>query len=241
MNYRKSKNLSGWDFSSLNVSEKGPRTNYMNIVRKYSGLNKTLLDIGTGGGEIVLKLAQNFKECMAFDKNLKKIQTAKKNLKNSGFDNVKFFVADSDKINIENRSFDVIICRHAPFNPEEVLRLLKSGEIFITQQVSEGDKKNFKKLFGRGQCFDIPSGTLKKKYLKDLKSLGFRIIKQRTVNTTEYYKTMDDIIFLLSNSPIIPDFDLEKDENKLKELEKKFKTKDGIRTNSERFIIIASK
>ena len=49
---------------------------------------------------------------------------------------------------------------------------------------------------------------------------------------------MDDVIFLLANTPIIPDFDFKKEQDKLEKIERKFKTDKGIRTNSERFLIV---
>ena len=82
---------------------------------------------------------------------------------------------------------------------------------------------------------------MKERYLIELREAGIRIIKERTVNTTEYYESMDDVIFLLANTPIIPNFDLKKEQDKLEKIERKFKTDKGIRTNSERFLIIGRK
>ena len=79
------------------------------------------------------------------------------------------------------------------------------------------------------------------KYIQELKKSKFKILKKKTYNATEYYASMKDLIFLLKNTPIIPDFDIERDEKFLKEIEKKYKTKKGIKTNSFRFLIICKK
>ena len=60
-------------------------------------------------------------------------------------------------------------------------------------------------------------------------------------NATEYYEDMKDLIFLLKNTPIIPNFNIDKDSTFLKEIEEKYKTEEGIKTNSYRFIIICKK
>lgn len=150
-------------------------------------------------------------------------------------------LCDSERLPIAGASVNIVICRHAPFNAQEVFRLLKQGGTFITQQVSEGDKRNFKGIFKRGQAYGEKSGTLKKRYLKELREAGVRIIEERTVNTTEYYESMNDVIFLLANTPIIPDFNYDKEQDKLELIEKEFKTNNGVRTNSERFLIVGRK
>jgi hypothetical protein len=168
-------------------------------------------------------------------------KTAAENLDKRSIHNVNLILCDSEKMPIAGAHIDVIIDRHAPFNAREVSRILKLGGIFITQQVSEGDKRNFKEVFQRGQLYGEKVGTLKKRYLVELQEASIRIIKEQTVNTTEYYESMDDVIFLLANTPIIPNFDLKKEQDKLEKIERKFKTDKGMRANSERFLIVGRK
>ena len=67
------------------------------------------------------------------------------------------------------------------------------------------------------------------KYIQELKKSKFKILKKKTYNATEYYASMKDLIFLLKNTPIIPDFDIERDEKFLKEIEKKYKQKKELK------------
>ncbi len=119
--------------------------------------------------------------------------------------------------------------------------MLKPNGIFITQQVGEKDKENIKKIFGRGQSFGKKAGTLMKKYIDELKKAGFIIAIADDYNATEYYHDMKDLIFLLAHAPIIPNFNIKKDQKFLEKIENKYKTKKGIKTNSYRFLIIARK
>jgi len=239
--YRKPGKVRGWDFSQIKFSSEGPRINYCRVVESHLDKNQKLLDIGTGGGEKFLKFAPKVKEAIGIDVDPKMIKTARENLRKSGLSNVKFEVCDSEKLRLGDQEFDVVIDRQAPFNPKEVARVLKPGGVFITQQVSEGDKLNFKEIFRRGDSYGIKSGTLKNRYLGELRKAGMEIIEEKTANTIEYYRSMDDVIFLLANTPIVPDFDFEREQDKLKQIEERFTTEKGIKTNAERFLIVAKK
>lgn len=239
--YRKPGKVRGWDFSQIKFSSEGPRINYCKVVESYLDKSQKLLDIGTGGGEKFLKFALKVKEAIGIDANPKMIETARENLRKSGLPNVKFKICDSEKLKFRDQEFDVVIDRQAPFNAKEVARVLKPGGVFITQQVSEGDKSNFKEIFQRGQSYGIKPGTLKNRYLRELQKAGMEIIEEKTANTIEYYRSTDDVIFLLANTPIIPDFDFEREHDKLKQIEERFTTEKGIKTNAERFLIVAKK
>lgn len=239
--YKNPAKLKGWDFSQVRVIEEGPRIDYSKVVETHLGSNKILLDTGTGGGERLKTFAPKVREAIGIDVDRKMIKTAAENLGKSSLHNVNLILCDSEKMPIARAHIDIVTDRHAPFNAKEVSRILKPGGTFITQQVSEGDKRNFKEVFQRGQSYGEKSGTLKKRYLRELREAGIRIIEERTVNTTEYYESINDVIFLLANTPIIPDFDFKKEQDKLTKIEEKFKTNKGMRTNSERFLIVGSK
>ncbi len=241
--YDKVGSVIGWDFSDIAERTKtlGEKWDYVDLVKKYVNKEALLLDIGTGGGEILLKIAPFVKEAKGIDNSESMIKTAEKNLLKSRRSNVEFILADARSLPFQNESFDVVICRHSEFYPNEVSRVLKPGGIFITQQVGEKDKENIKKIFGRGQSFGEPVGALMNKYIKELKNSGFKILREDSYNAVEYYANMKDLIFLLKNTPIIPDFNIDKDSTFLREIEEKYKTKEGIKTNSYRFLIICKK
>lgn len=241
--YNRVGSVIGWDFSQIDSRMKsyGKKWNFTRILRDYVNKKTVLLDLGTGGGEMLLGIAPFVKKAYGIDHSESMVKTAKNNLRKSLLKDVEFKFADTKKIPFLDKSFDVVSCRHAPFYVKEVFRVMKPGGIFITQQVGEKDKQNIKKIFGRGQSFGEKAGTLMNHYVKELKYSGFKIIRRGIYNATEYYANMEDMIFLLRNTPIIPDFDTKNDEKNLRKLEKKYGSKKGIKTNSYRFIIIAEK
>ena len=233
----------GWDFSKVfeRVNTIGKKWNFLDIVKNHLKKETILLDIGTGGGEKILKMAKYVEKAFGIDISKGMIITAKKNQVESKMSNVEFKLANANKLPFPKDYFDVVTCKHAPFSVKELFRVLKPNGIFITQQVGEEDKQNIKDIFGRGQSFGEKDGTSMNKYIKELKKFGFEILKEDTYDATQYFESMEDIIFLLKNTPIIPNFKIEKDKEYLEEFKKKYKTEKGIETNSNRYLIISRK
>lgn len=232
----------GWDFSRLNKIEEGKKWDFVEEVAKITKPTSKLLDIGTGGGEQILRLAKKVKIITGIDHSVGMISTAKRNFNKSGYKNVHFLRMSSAKLKFPDSSFDIVTSRHCDFYPQEVYRVLVRGGRFLTQQVSEGDKINIKNIFGRGQAYGIKDGTLKNRYIKELKNLGFKNIRTRDYNSTVYYKTEKDLIFLLKHTPIIPDFGKNKiDFETLEKFVKENMTTKGMKTNTKRFMITARK
>ncbi|MBU3918674.1 class I SAM-dependent methyltransferase [Patescibacteria group bacterium] len=232
----------GWDFSKLKVISEGEKHNFYQEVVKSCQKSDLLLDIGTGGGEKVLKIAPLLFFLIGIDSSEAMINTADKNLRKSGLLNVRFLKMDAKKIIFPDEFFDIISCRHSNFFPKELIRALTERGIFLTQQVSEADKINIKKAFGRGQNFRIKDGTTKDHHIKELRKAGFSEIKSFDYNTKEFYQTPEDLIFLLRNTPIIPNFGCKSNDFKiLTQFIKDNATVKGIATNSKRYMIIAKK
>lgn len=201
-----------------------------------------LLDIGTGGGENLLEISSSALMLIGIDLSLSMIETAQTNLLKSSNQNVRFFQMDADHLQFPDQLFDVTSCCHSPFNPSEVARVLREKGIFLTQQVSEHDKYNLKETFGRGQSIHTEDGILKNHYVNELQEAGFSDVNAFEYDVKQYYETEDDLIFLLTHTPIIPNFGEKKEDFKLLEqFIEENRTNKGIVTNSKRFMIVARK
>ena len=232
----------GWDFSRLRCVVEGKEWNFYDEVKKKGGERLRLLDIGTGGGEKVLQIANYFQDITGIDVSEGMISTARKNLAISGFHNVEFVVMDAGHLQFPDQTFDVVSCRHSDFNPSEVYRILKKDGVFLTQQVSETDKFNIKQIFGRGQAFGLADGAAQDAYVLALKNAGFLKVGSLENNATEYYERLEDLIFLLKHTPIIPGFGKEIfDFEKLDQFIKENVSVKGIKTNSKRYMLVAKK
>lgn len=234
--------INGWDFSNVKSTYSGVSWDFYEEVKKKGEKTDVLLDIGTGGGENILKIASSFFFLIGIDVSNGMIETAQSNLENANVPNVKFFQMSSSDLQFPRGFFDIVSSRHAPFSSFEVHKVLKKGGWFLTQQVSEGDKQNLKEAFGRGQAYGQRDGALKEQYIQELHEAGFTEITSFEYDATEYLERMEDLLFLLKHTPIIPHFGKdEKDFDTLQTFVKNNYNTKGIRTNSKRFLIIAKK
>ncbi|MED5019138.1 class I SAM-dependent methyltransferase [Paenibacillus chibensis] len=234
--------LNGWDFSTLRVTVEGAAWNFSDQVKSWCRPADVLLDIGTGGGEALLALADSALLLVGIDQSEGMLETAAHNLGSSGRSNVRFLHMDAAQLHFPDAFFNVVTCRHSEFYAKEAARVLTKNGVFLTQQVSEGDKNNLKQAFGRGQAWNNEPGALKNRYAAELKAAGFARIQTFEYDATEYYHTAEDLIFLLKYTPIVPDFGHdETDFHILNRFIEEHQTDQGIRTNAERFIIIAEK
>ncbi|MDJ0332872.1 class I SAM-dependent methyltransferase [Planococcus sp. S3-L1] len=235
-------NLNGWDFSQIQVVVDEPEWNFYDEVKKKSKKTDVLLDIGTGGGENVLTVASSVLFTVGIDLSHRMIKTAKENLEKSNIPNVRVFQMSSENLQFPAGFFDIVLSRHAPFDAIEVANVLKTDGVFLTQQVSEADKLNIKTAFGRGQSFEEVDGTSKEKYVRELQKAGFSNVQAYEYNVMEYYRSPEDVIFLLQHTPIIPNFGKEQEDfSRLVTFIENNQTPKGICTNSKRFLIIAKK
>ncbi|MFD2329141.1 class I SAM-dependent methyltransferase [Cohnella sp. GCM10020058] len=230
----------GWDFSKLKVESEGIQADIYGEIKRMCRQSDLLLDIGTGGGEAVLAIREAALLLVGIDRSRGMIQTSQANLMRSGASNVRFFEMDAERLDFPEQFFDIVTCRHAGFSARQVAKVLSRDGIFITQQVAEGDKLNLKQAFGRGQSYGEADGTLMRKYKQELAEAGFFDIQSMEFDTVEYYRTPEDLIFLLKHTPIIPGFGQEEgDFEILRAFMEDNRTEKGIRTNAKRFRIKA--
>ncbi|MEK4251765.1 class I SAM-dependent methyltransferase [Paenibacillus sp. FSL W7-1287] len=232
----------GWDFSKVQCTVAGEMPNLYHLAAQHSPKKKLLLDIGTGGGEQVLEHCRAFQLVVGIDSSYEMIHAANTNLKASEHSNFRFFQMDCTDLKFPDHMFDMVSCRQAPFDPNEVSRVLAPSGLFITQQVSEHDKYNLKQAFNRGQSYGEADGAQQKVFVHQLQEAGFINIEVHEYDVTEYYHSAEDLIFLLKHTPIIPSFGIEEQDFDILE---KFiadnQQSKGIKTNSKRYIVTASR
>ena len=232
----------GWDFSSLKhkmIDNSGFK--YFDEINKEINEKTILLDIGTGGGEKLLKLISS--DCLlkiGTDFSKEMVSKAEENLKTKN-QNAVFLKMNSEQIMFPNNFFDIICARHTPFNASEVYRTLKNNGLFFSEQIDEEDCIELKNIFDRGQGYNnkIKSIDIMK---KEMQSNQFKDICFYEIKQEEYYEGEEDLIFLLNHTPIIPEFGKEeKDYERFSEYVSKNKTEKGIYVERRLFGIKARK
>jgi SAM-dependent methyltransferase len=135
----------GWDFSSMSEARQPVPWDYREVVLRYLRLSDAVLDIGTGGGERLRDLAGAFGSGLGIDVDPAMVRFA---AENSAVPNLSFRVC-SDRLESVPEMLDVIISRHAPFDPGAVAAHLRPGGYFITQQVGERNMACVKAALGQ--------------------------------------------------------------------------------------------
>lgn len=239
--YEQAGSLNGWNFSRLQVVEEGVRWDFFEEAAKRCTTSDLLLDIGTGGGERLLAASACALLAIGIDHSEAMIRTAAANLAASPASNVRFMRMEAEKLDFPDHFFNVITCRQSEFYAEEVRRVLVHGGVFLTQQVSEGDKSNIRHAFQERRAFgEKPDGTLQGRCLTELGEAGFTDLRCFEYDAEEYYGSVEDLIFLLKHTPIVPGFgEEESDFEILRKFVEQNRCEKGIRTNSKRFLIIA--
>ena len=143
--------IHGWDFSHIEgryMEEDDLPWDYCEEILRYLKPEMRILDIDTGGGEFLLSLNHPNENTAATENYPPNVDLCREKLLPLGID---FRAADGKGVlPFDDVSFDMVINRHGDFNPDEIHRVLKSGGLFITQQVgAENDRELVELLCGQ--------------------------------------------------------------------------------------------
>lgn len=239
-----------WNFSEIKcVTEKLTDWDYFEKIKENSNEKSLCLDLGTGGGENVLKNYPKVGMIIGTDFSKEMIETAKRNALRYPDKNVKFTVMDSQNMTFPEETFDLISARHTVINAKQIYKTLSKHGALVIEGVDKQDCWELKELFGRGQAYNNKIAISQKDY-EDIKEAGFSNIEKVQILENEYYETEDDLMKLLIKTPILDDFSETKNNFKysdkiekklLDEYVKKFKTDKGILLKRVSYGIVAKK
>ena len=205
-----------WDFSMINYeSECLTNWNYEEIVSQNINENTVVLDLGTGGGEKVLKRFPKAKEIIATDFSEEMVKTAKENLVKYGRENENIIFRQMDNLNMDvpDNYFDVVTARHTCTDPKAIFRVLKDGGKLILRGVDKLDCWSLKRLFKKGQAYEDNKPISLIDY-ENILDAGFKHVELVPIHVREYYKTKEDLLALLYKTPILCDFsEIEENDN----------------------------
>jgi len=234
-----------YKFSSRANLVKGEMPNFFNLVKKYSNKNFIALDLGCGSGELSIELSPYFKKIIGIDPVKRYIKTANEDKKYKKIKNVNFVIASGKKLPFNDNKFDLIISSRGPLSSNltffrESKRVLKNRGLLIEETIGESDKIELKEIFKRGQNYPTKGAKLNQ-VKKILDKENFTMLYNKNYIYYQNYKSMKNIINTLERAPIIPDFDVNKDNGRLKKVKNKLLTKNGIILSSHRLHWVARK
>ena len=127
--YSKEKN---WDFSQIKyttIYNPENEFDFYTMIKKYSNGKSLCLDLGTGGGENLLRYYPEVGYIIAIDNSKEMIETANKNLQLYKDKKVKFVIGDNLNLNFPNELFDLVSARNTNSDPGKVFNILKNDGV----------------------------------------------------------------------------------------------------------------
>jgi len=234
-------NLQGWDFSSINGrwNDPNPPWDYNLIVNSYLKDTDILLDMGTGGGEVLLAIGHPYKNTYATEAYVPNLELCQNTLSPLGITIAQTFT--DDKLPFENEKFDFIINRHESFDLTEVNRILKHNGYFFTQQVSNHNFYELMTMMNDKEAEYYHSHTIEK-YSETLVQLGFQVIIKDEVKYPIRFFDVGAVIFVAKACVWnFPDFSVETHFDKLRKIQHEIENNGYYQTTGGRFLLASHK
>lgn len=233
--------FSGWDFSYVDGTgriDAEPLTwsygsKALTLIRNSS----SMLDMGTGGGEFLSMLRPFPKTIYATEGYKPNVSIAKNRLEPLGVKVVE--IADDNFLPFENRFFDLIINKHESYSNQEVRRVMSDGGIFLTQQAGGLDCHDI------NDALDLPYNEefidwKLDKAVSDLENNGFVVLESGEEFPIQRFFDIGALVYYLKVIPWqAPDFNVEKDKQKLHEIHQLIQEKGYFDVRQHRFYVKA--
>ncbi len=241
--------FSGWNFEHLTETHRMIEAplgwNYYNVIFPWLSASETMLDMGTGGGEVLSRFKPLPAYTYATESYRPNISVAKKRLEPLG---VKVIELREEKHPPFNRNlpfdddvFDLTINRHEGYSPSELLRILKSGKKFITQQVGSLTVLNLRQSLLNTAIEKIANWNLQSA-VSELESAGFEIpYQQEEISYMRFYDIGAIAYYLKAIPWIIDGFTVKKYKDQLWKLHDHIHRDGYYDIINHKFVIIAEK
>lgn len=234
------KDFKGWDFSALkNKMRTSPLPwDYSKIVMHYLKPDDYLLDIGTGGGELLKTFHHAPQQTAVTESWRKNHQLLLETLAPLGVD-VHF--TNDDTLPFSDETFEIILASQASYDPKEVYRILKKDGLFITQQVGD--------LNGLVLASKLIPNLSKNSFdwhlsiaADQLKDQGFQLLSTDEAYPKQEFYELESLIYYALTIPWeYPEFSVETHDKELHALAKELQHHGLIYNLQHRFLIVAAK
>jgi SAM-dependent methyltransferase len=231
------RSFSGWSFGGqVRRIEPGEPWDYEAIARDYAANASYIVDLGTGGGEVLSRVMTGLPaRCVATEEWHVNAPVARERLRTLGIDVLR---ASSLRLPFADTSFDLILDRHEELAPAECARVLAPGGTVVTQQCGPDNWREVHDFFPRATQFEDHECT----YPDGFVAAGLEIVRREQYEYRVAVRSLGDLAFMLLTAPwTVPDFDPDRDIEALLAMEDALGTKDGIVMTETRYILIANK
>ena len=234
--------FTGWDFSYIRhrMTEDKPPWSYANRARELMQGATSLLDMGTGGGERLLELKEYWPPKVtvteAYPPNNKLVQARLTPLGVAVFDTD---LSTTGPMPFASNEFDLVLNRHAAFNPQHVARILDAGGTFLTQQVHGRSTEDLIRFFNSEPAWPLATPDF---YEPELNAAGMAIKDIREWSGHIRFCDVGAVVYYLCATPwLVPGFSVDSHLESLMALQTKLDAGELLNFETRRYLIEASK
>jgi len=234
--------FTGWDFSYLDgrmMEEQAPWS-YTSRAAELMRQASSVVDMGTGGGERLLKLQEFWPgKIVATENHPPNFRLATERLSPFGVRVVDVQLTDLDPMPFRNGEFDLVLNRHSGLNAREVARILAPGGTFLTQKIHGLWAYDLMAVFDAKPQW--PDST-PDKYVPQLKAAGLTIINTQEWSGRLSFTDVGAIVYYLKAVPwLVPGFSVETHSEYLLNLQHRLESGEGLSFSTRKYLIEAHK
>ncbi|MET9023493.1 class I SAM-dependent methyltransferase [Actinopolymorpha sp. NPDC004070] len=233
--------MSGWDFSYLRNRTSGGELSwsYPDLAREAISCSTAVLDLDTGGGELLASLVPLPSYTVATEGWEPNVLAARERLEPLGVDVRR--AQEGDRLPVADGEFDLVLNRHGAFAVDEVWRALSPGGIFLTQQGGTRNDLELNAALGAPPSQDVDTDVFAETLAASV-SRGFSILTAQEDFAPYAFHDIAAVVFQLTVvSWVLPDFDLRRYDAKLRELDRRLRDEGPLVVHNHRYLIRAAK
>jgi SAM-dependent methyltransferase len=230
----------GWDFSWFNgrATEERPSWGYARLISEQMAIASSVLDIQTGGGEVLAGIQSPPPRLAATESWLPNVDVARRNLKALGASVV---AVGDDALPFSSNCFDLVVSRHPVITPwEEIARVLVPGGTFLSQQVGAGTNRELTDFFMGPQ--PIGKARNPERHVTRAGAVGLRVddLRDETL-LVEFFDVGAVAYFLRKVLWTVPGFTIDAYRDRLQSMHMQIGRDGRFISHSRRFLIRATR
>ena len=234
----KARTFSGWSFPDLHIKHLDalPPWDYEAIAGEYAAGSRCAIDLGTGGGEVLQRVAADASaRFVATEEWSVNVPVARDRLALLG---IPVIWASAEHLPFRDETFDLVIDRHEALSPSDVGRVLTRGGTVVTQQCGPDNWLELRDFFPNAAVFEDHWDG----YAEGFEAAGLSVTRREYHRYRSAFGSLGEVVYLLLTAPwTVPDFDPLRDIEALFALEDALGTDDGIVLTETRYLLLAQK
>ena len=227
--------ITGWEFAWLDGRAVGsdPSWSYPGLTRPLLRRAGSMLDLDTGGGELLAELAPLPGHTVAVESWAPNVAVARDRL-------TPFGVSVVTELPGGEEEFDLVLSRHGRLPAEDIARLLRRGGTLLTQQVGSDDLADLNAELGAPPPY--PHDWTAETAVAALRTAGLEVTDMREERPPLTFRDIGALVYQLRAVPWqVRDFSLRKYDRALRRIDAMIRTYGQFTVTAHRFLIQASR